>query len=56
MSHLVSPGCWFCPVVSTHPTLAVIILPLDTEAPAVQLVVIVVDGVGVTKPEDNNIV
>ena len=50
-----SPGPGLGPVVSAHPAPALIILPLDAETPAVKLVVVVVDRVGVTKPGDINI-
>ena len=50
---LVCPGCRLGPVVPAHSAPPLVVLPLDAEAPAVKLVVIVVDGVGVTKPEDN---
>ena len=53
--HLVCPGLGLGPVVSAHPAPALVILPLDAEAPAVKLVVVVVDGVGVTKPDRINI-
>ena len=53
--HLMCPGPGLGPVVSAHPAPALIILPLDAETPAVKLVVVVVDRVGVTKPGDINI-
>ena len=53
--HLVCPGPGLGPVVSAHPTPALVVLPLDAEAPAVKLVVVVVDGVRVTKPGNINI-
>ena len=49
------PGPGLGPVVPAHPTPALVVLPLDAEAPAVKLVVVVVDGVGVTKPGNINI-
>ena len=54
-SHLMGPGLGGGPVVSAHPAPALVILPLDAEAPAVKLIVVVVDRVGVTKPGDINI-
>ena len=50
MSHLMRPGSWVSPVVSTHSALAVIVSPLDTEPSTVQLIVIVVHRVAVPKP------
>ena len=44
------PGLGLGPVVSAHPAPALVVLPLDAEAPAVKLVVVVVNWVGVTKP------
>ena len=43
---------WFvvCPVVTAHATLAPIVAPLDTEASAVELIVIVVHWVCEPKP------
>ena len=41
-------GFVVCPVVTAHTTLAPIVAPLDTEASAVEFIVIVVDWVGKT--------
>ena len=49
-ARLVRSGLLVCPVVPADPAAPPVVLPLDTEAPAVELVVVVVDRVGVAEP------